>query len=104
MPDEPVMVYIKEPGGRMIATVDYVRDVEQALTITDRGLAQRVADFVINEIDRVGSQSAVMYFDSDGCGPLCSWCGGAAGLCGHVMRNGTKPSRSNNENGEQAAS
>lgn len=97
------MLYLYEPDGAMVAPLDYVRDVEHATGITDRALAQRVADFVVNEIERVGSESAVMYFDRDGRGPLCSWCGGIAGYCGHAMHNGTQPSNTN-ENGAQKAS
>jgi hypothetical protein len=82
-------------GGRMVATIDYVRQVEHHLCLDDRALSQRIADFTVAEIERVGKQSAVMYFDDLGQGPFCSWCGQITGLCSHVMRNGPIPSNTN---------
>lgn len=90
-------------GGRMVATIAYVRQVEHQLCIDDRALSQRIADFTVGEIERVGQQSAVMYFDDLGQGPLCSWCGRLAGLCEHVLHNSTNSSNTN-ENGAQKAS
>jgi hypothetical protein len=76
-----------------VATRDYVHEVENALGM-EREMAEKVADFVANEIERVGGSDArlVMIVDDDefaGMGPYCSWCWSIGGLCRHIV--GRKP-------------
>jgi hypothetical protein len=74
---------------KQIATWDYVHEVERALDLHG-DLAERVADFVANEIERVGGSDArlVMIVDESnyaGTGPWCSWCWSIGGLCPHLV-------------------
>lgn len=72
----------------IIATKEYVNYVSRTLQIDDLDFAARIADFTVREIEHYGAKSAALYFDDEGSGPWCSWCGSLAGLCKHIMRNG----------------
>jgi hypothetical protein len=68
----------------LIASREYVRDVQTALGL-ERAEAEKVADFVGAEIERVGGSDARLVFTvDDGTGPYCSWCWALAGLCKHI--------------------
>jgi len=70
------------------ATREYVAEVA-ALFDLDSGTAERVADYVLAEIEREGTFRAALTLDSEGNGPFCSWCGAIAGLCYHIAGGGT---------------
>lgn len=76
---------------KFLATHEEVSRVATELGIEDRGLAERIADFVANEIEAAGTESAVLYFDNEGRGPLCSWCNALSGLCPHIAGRDEAP-------------
>lgn len=71
-----------------IAGREYVHEVGRALDV-DRELAEKIADFVVAEVERIGGADArlVMVVDESedaGTGPWCSWCWFIGGLCAHI--------------------
>ncbi|WP_116201301.1 hypothetical protein [Amycolatopsis circi] len=69
----------------LIAKRDYVHEVEQKLGVS-REFSERIADFVVAEIERIGAENASLVFEvnGDGTGPYCSWCWTLGGLCTHL--------------------
>ncbi|TLW89216.1 hypothetical protein FFT09_22550 [Saccharomonospora piscinae] len=66
------------------ATRDYAQQVARDLDL-DRDLSDRVADYIANEIERVGGSDARLVITvDDGAGPYCSWCWGLGGMCPHI--------------------
>lgn len=78
------------------ANRDYIREVADLLAL-DTAAAERVADYVLAQIELYGSADArlVMIVDDSehaGTGPFCSWCWTIGGLCTHVAgRPDTSP-------------
>jgi hypothetical protein len=70
------------------ATREYVAEVAALLDL-DRETAERVADYVLAEIEREGTFRARLVLDEEGNGPFCTWCGAIAGLCFHIAGGGT---------------
>lgn len=68
---------------RQVATREYVAEVGRALELDD-DQAARVADYVIDQIEKIGSEGAILCFTTEGVGPCCSWCGALGGLCPHI--------------------
>jgi len=69
--------------SKVEATKELIWQVEQELGITDRDEATRIADWVAQHTENEGAARAAMFFDDEGCGPYCSWCGGMWGICVH---------------------
>ena len=66
------------------ATRDYIHQVANELDL-DSDTAEKVADYIVNEIERTGGSDARLVFVAeDGSGPYCSWCWGMAGICPHI--------------------
>ncbi|MBB3053554.1 hypothetical protein FHS23_004608 [Prauserella isguenensis] len=76
------------------ANRDYIAATRHELDLDDDELATRIADYVVGELERLGSSNArlVMPVDEQGDipGPCCSWCWSLGGLCPHIMGNGTE--------------
>lgn len=74
------------------ASREYVAEVATLLDL-DPETAERVADYVLAEIEREGTFRAELAFPADGenagCGPFCSWCGAIGGLCYHIAGGGS---------------
>jgi hypothetical protein len=67
-----------------VATHEYVRRVAADLDLC-RDEAERVADYIAREIERVGGSDARLVLIVDGLGnPHCSWCWALMGLCPHI--------------------
>jgi hypothetical protein len=69
------------------ASREYVAEVAALLDL-DSETAERVADYVLAEVEREGTFRASLTFDDEGCGPFCSWCGALGGLCYHIAGGG----------------
>lgn len=69
------------------ATREYIAEVAHLLDL-DTEAAERVADYVLAEVEREGTFRATLTFDDAGCGPFCSWCGAIGGLCYHIAGGG----------------
>jgi hypothetical protein len=65
------------------ATKRFTREVMDATGITDESEAARVADWIVNKMERYGASTSRPVFTMDGEGPKCSWCGMIWPLCGH---------------------
>lgn len=65
------------------ATRELIWRVESEIDIVNRALTERIADWVAQEVERVGASRAAMTFTEEGAGPLCSWCGTIWGICVH---------------------
>jgi hypothetical protein len=70
------------------ASREYVAEVAAVLDL-DHDTAERVADYVLAEIEREGTFRATLTFDDEGNGPFCSWCRAIGGLCYHLAGGGT---------------
>jgi hypothetical protein len=70
------------------ASREYVAEVAALLGL-DSETAERVADYVLAEIEREGTFRATLTFDDEGNGPFCSWCRAIGGLCYHIAGGGT---------------
>ena len=91
MPDQirPLTLGDLTRKREQIATRDYVHEVARALELLDRDQAETLADFIANELERIGGGNArlVMIVDESedaGTGPWCSWCWSIGGLCAHL--------------------
>lgn len=69
--------------SRLIASVKFIRQVQDGLGIADDDRAREAADWVLDKMERFGAYTARPVFDMDGNGPQCSWCGAIWPLCGH---------------------
>lgn len=73
------------------ASREYVAEVAALLDL-DGETAERVADYVLAEIEREGTCRAELMFpaagENAGTGPYCSWCGALGGLCFHIAGGG----------------
>ena len=73
------------------ASREYVTEVARLLDLDD-DTAERVADYVLSEIEREGTRRAELMFpavgEHAGMGPYCSWCGAIGGACYHIMGGG----------------
>lgn len=67
---------------RMLATSKFVNEVRAELDL-DPEVAEKVADWVADKMERFGARMAQPVFDMDGNGPICSWCTTIWPLCGH---------------------
>ena len=66
---------------RYVASREFVREVADVL---DRAASpDEVADWVIDKMERFGALMAEPMFDTEGNGPICSWCKTIWPLCGH---------------------
>lgn len=94
MTDEPRGLTMRDLKRKpsTTATWEYVAEVAARLNL-DRDTAERVADYVLAEVEREGTFRATLVFDAEGCGPLCSWCGALAGLCYHIAGGGADAER-----------
>lgn len=72
----------------MTATREYVAEVAALLDL-DSETAERVADYVLAEVEREGTFRAMLTLDEEGNGPFCSWCRSIGGLCYHIAGGGT---------------
>jgi hypothetical protein len=70
------------------ATREYVAEVAALLNL-DPDTAERVADYVLAEVEREGTFRAKLTFDDEGNGPFCSWCRAIGGLCYHIAGGGS---------------
>lgn len=82
------LIHAPEP----VANRDYIAVTQRELGLTDDDLATRIADYVLGELERLGSSNArlVMPVDRQGddAGPCCSWCWSLGGLCSHIVGRG----------------
>lgn len=70
----------------IFATRAYIAETARALDIADDTLAERIADHVLSETERMGGSDArLVFIADDGSGPHCSWCWAPSGLCPHIM-------------------
>jgi hypothetical protein len=73
------------------ASREYIAEVAQLLDL-DAAAAERVADYVLAEMERDGTRRAELMFpaagENAGCGPYCSYCGALGGLCYHIAGGG----------------
>lgn len=66
---------------RVVASRAFVREVADVL---DRASSpDEVADWVVDKMERFGALMAEPMFDTNGNGPICSWCKELWPLCGH---------------------
>lgn len=77
--------------------IDRVR-TEIPCTVTDDE-ATKVADWVLNLMERYGAFSAQPVFNMEGAGPCCSWCGSIWPLCGHHHWSGVNFDDEDSEGG-----
>jgi hypothetical protein len=74
-----------------MAAREYVAEIARILDLDDDA-AERVADYVLAEIEREGTCRAELMFpaagENAGCGPFCSWCGAISGMCYHIAGGG----------------
>lgn len=94
MTDEPRALTLGDLRRKPSTTAnrEYVAEVAALLNL-DRETAERVADYVLAEIEREGTFRAKAVFDMEGCGPTCSWCGSIGGLCYHIAGGGADAER-----------
>ena len=83
------------PKPKPVANRDYVYEVGRELNV-DSETAQRVADYVLAQVEEHGAENArlVMIVDESedaGTGPWCSWCWMVGGLCPHIAGKPDKP-------------
>lgn len=90
MTDEPRALTLGDLRRKpsITASREYVAEVAALLDL-DSETAGRVADYVLAEVEREGTFRATLTFDTEGCGPFCSWCGALGGLCYHIAGGGT---------------
>lgn len=67
---------------KMAASKAFVREVQDVLDSAD-GSVEALADWVVDKMERFGALMAEPMFDTEGNGPLCSWCKTIWPLCGH---------------------
>lgn len=66
---------------RYVASRDFTLEVSDLL---DRSAGpQDVADWIVDKMERFGALMAEPMFDTEGNGPICSWCKTIWPLCGH---------------------
>lgn len=87
MTEKPVTLGDLTRRRERVATWSYVREIQDQFDLS-RELAERIADFVVAEIEEAGGESAQLFFTEEGMGPYCSWCGALAGLCPHIAGKG----------------
>lgn len=68
---------------RVHATDQLIYETERALEDT-QGTPEQMAQWIAERIEEYGAMQSMPVFDMEGNGPMCSWCGGIWGLCGHA--------------------
>ncbi|MFD8496288.1 hypothetical protein [Amycolatopsis sp. NPDC059657] len=67
-----------------VASREFVHQVGKDLEVGG-ARAEQIADYVVNELERVGGSDArLVFLVEDGSGPYCSWCWALAGMCPHI--------------------
>lgn len=95
-PKPGTLGHLLAPKPKPVAKRDYVHEVGRDLNL-DTEAAQRVADYVLAQVEAQGAENArlVMIVDESedaGTGPWCSWCWMVGGLCSHIVGKATRES------------